>query len=551
MEEVPSALQLADQLSRDNMEEVPDALQLGEQLSRATVSGDAADLPDEVLQRRISHALGTIDRTRVRATLRTAADHGSTDVLGRLLVCFPPASCPEVDVLVEAVGQHRVAMLREARSFVLNRAGIVESLEPTRDAPHVATLLRAAWAPLEFAAQGGCLDIMEDVMQSMEADARALGVASCPHIVVPIILSCLEDAMTSACREGKLHMLIYLVETPVMYGGDAIVLSPNFDNNLLLREACAMRQLPVIQYLCSLPCIDPSVNGSVVLENVCAVTSDGIDLPSSVFGHGVRKVGTAAEVLEFLLDLPSPRGVNPAAFDNIVLRTAVTLPNGLRLVRRLCELPLSVGIDPAVHANAPLRYAAAAHRVDIVRYLCELPRERGVDPSANDNEALMVAAVGPGWELRRVGARIGDSLDIVRYLCNLPADRGVDPSAIDNNIIRFAFHSDQHEALVRFMCSLPPHCGVDPAADDNTPLLYAMEAENESLVTFLLSFPAVRACPIPLCLRKNDLTASMPRRLAAAASRAERRDSCLPLLLLASLCASGRAKHDAARRAEV
>ena len=385
-------------------------------------------------------------------------------------------------------------------------------------------------------------------MQSMEADARALGVASCPHVVVPIILSCLKDAMTSACREGKVHMLRYLVETPVMYGGDAIVLKPN---NLLLREACAMRQLPVIKYLCSLPCIDPGVNGSVVLENVCALTSDGIDLPSSVFGHGVRKVGTAAEVLEFLLDLPSPRGVDPAAFDNIVLRTAANLPSGLRLVRRLCELPLSVGIDPAVDYNAPLRIAAVAHRVGIVRYLCELPRERGVDPSAYDNEALMLAAVEPEWEVRTVGLRVGDSMDIVRYLCNLPADRGVDPSAIDNNIIRFAFHSDQHEALVRFMCSLPPHCGVDPAAGGNKPLLRALQADNESLVTFLLSFPAVRACPLPFCDVMTDLGRSMPRRVVAAASRAERRDSRLPLLLLASLCASGRAKHDAARRAEV
>ena len=190
-------------------------------------------------------------------------------------------------------------------------------------------------------------------------------------------------------------------------------------------------------------------------------------------------------------------------------------------------------------------------RVDIVRFLCELPHERGVDPSANDNEALMAAAVGPGWELRRVGARIGDSMDIVRYLCNLPADRGVDPSAIDNNIIRFAFHSDQHEALVRFMCSLPPHCGVDPAAGGNQPLLRAVEAGNESLVTLLLSFPAVRACPLPFYEATNDLGRSMPRRVVAAASRAERRDSRLPLLLLASLCASGRAKHDAARRAEV
>ena len=439
------------------MNQVTSAQQVAAQVTRAAVSGDVADLPDvsiDVLRNLVSRALGTRYRRTMIDALHTAAKHGSFAVLGRLLVCFPPDSCPAVDVLMEAVGQRRVFMVREARSFVLNHASLMQPPEPTLA---VSNALRTAWAPLVFAARGGCLDIMEDVMQSMEADARALGVASCPHIVVPIILSCLEDAMTSACREGKLHMLIYLVETPVMYGGDAIVLSPNFDNNLLLREACAMRQLPVIQYLCSLPCIDPGVNGSVVLENVCAVTSDGIDLPSSVFGHGVRKVGTAAEVLEFLLDLPSPRGVNPAAFDNIVLRTAVTLPNGLRLVRRLCELPLSVGIDPAVHANAPLRYAAAAHRVDIVRYLCELPRERGVDPSANDNEALMVAAVGPGWELRRVGARIGDSLDIVRYLCNLPADRGVDPSAFDNHVIRHAVDSDQHEALVRFMCSLPPH----------------------------------------------------------------------------------------------
>ena len=142
-------------------------------------------------------------------------------------------------------------------------------------------------------------------------------------------------------------------------------------------------------------------------------------------------------------------------------------------------------------------------------------------------------------------------MDIVRYLCNLPADRGVDPSAENNYVIRRAVDSDQHEALVRFMCSLPPHCGVDPAMWYNTPLEDAIAAENESLVTFLLSFPAVRACPLPFCEPMNDLARSMPRRLVAAASRAERRDSRLPLLLLASLCASGRAKHDAARRAEV
>ena len=351
--------------------------------------------------------------------------------------------------------------------------------------------------------------------------------------------------MTSACREGKVHMLRYLVETPVMYGGDAIVLKPN---NLLLREACAMRQLPVIKYLCSLPCIDPSANGSAVLEKVCAFAGAGMELPMRI---KKQKMLTAVEVLEFLLDLPSPRGVDPAALDNIVLRCAANLPNGLRLVRRLCELPLSVGIDPAVDYNAPLRGAAAAHRVDIVRYLCELPRERGVDPSANDNEALMAAAVESEWELLRVGVRVGDSLDIVRYLCNLPADRGVDPSARDNYIIGRAVASDQHEALVRFMCSLPPHCGVDPAAYDNSPLEDAIAAENESLVTFLLSFPAVRACPLPVCERMNELELSMPRRMVAAASRADRRDSRLPLLLLASLCASGRAKHDAARRAEV
>ena len=356
--------------------------------------------------------------------------------------------------------------------------------------------------------------------------------------------------MTSACREGKLHMLRYLVETPVMYGGDAIVLKPNFDSSRLLREACTTHQLPVIKYLCSLPCIDPSANGSVVLEKVCAFGSASMELPSQLRIR-LQKTLTAVEVLEFLLDLPSPRGVDPAAFDNLVLRFAAYLPNGLRLVRRLCELPLSVGIDPAVEYNAPLRYAAAAHRVDIVRYLCELPRERGVDPSANDNEALVAAAVESEWELLRVGVRVGDSLDIVRYLCNLPADRGVDPSASDNYIIRFAFKSDQHEALVRFMCSLPPHCGVDPAMWYNTPLEDAIAAENESLVTFLLSFPAVRACPLPVCERMNELELSMPRRMVAAASRADRRDSRLPLLLLASLCASGRAKHDAARRAEV
>ena len=277
--------------AEDNMEEVPDALQLVEQLTRAAVSGDVADLPDggiEVLQRRISHALGTIDRTRVLTTLQTAADHGSIAVLGRLLVYFPPASCPAVDVLMEAVGQRRMVMVREARSFVLKHANLVESLEPTRDAPHVATVLRAVWAPLVFAAQGGCLDIMEDVMQSMEADARALGVASCPHIVVPTILSCLEDAMVFACRAGKLHMLRYLVETPVMYGGDALVLKPNFDNSRLLREACATHQLPVIKYLCSLPCIDPSANGSAVLDEVCTLTSHGTVLPSSVMGSWLR-----------------------------------------------------------------------------------------------------------------------------------------------------------------------------------------------------------------------------------------------------------------------
>ena len=524
------------------MDEVPDALQLVEQLTRAAVSGDIADLPDggiDVLQRRIAHALGTPARIRVCATLQTAADHGSLAVLGRLLICFPPARCRVM--WMEAVGKRRVAMVRETRSFFLANAGIVESLDPTRDAPYVTTVLRAAWVPLAFAAHVGCLDIMEDVMQSMEADARALGVASCPHVVVPIILSCLEDAMTSACREGKVHMLRYLVETPVMYGGDAIVLKPNFDNSRLLREACATHQLPVIKYLCSLPCIDPSANGSAVLENVCAFVRASMEMRIRK-----QKMLTAAEVLEFLLDLPSPRGVDPAAFDNLVLRFAAYLPNGLRLVRRLCELPLSVGIDPAVDDNAPLRGAAAAHRVDIVRYLCELPRERGVDPSANDNEALMAAAAGPKSVLLGASVRIGDSLDIVRYLCNLPADRGVDPSASDNYIIRFAFKSDQHEALVRFMCSLPPHCGVDPAAGGNKPLLRALQADNESLVTFLLSFPAVRACPLPFSEAMTDLGRSMPRRVVAAASRAERRDSRLPLLLLASLCASGRAKHDAA-----
>ena len=247
------------------------------------------------------------------------------------------------------------------------------------------------------------------------------------------------------------------------------------------------------------------------------------------------------EVLEFLLDQPSPRGVDPAAFDNIVLRTAAKLPHGLRLVRRLCELPLSVGIDPAVHDNAPLRGAAAAYRVDVVRYLCELPRERGVDPSAKNNEALVAAAAGPGRTLLGGSVRVGALMDIVRYLCNLPADRGVDPSARDNHIIRHAMSNDQYEALVRFMCSLPPHCGVDPAAGGNQPLRRAVEAENESLVTFLLSFPAVRACPLPFCDVMTDLGRSMPRRVVAAASRAERRDSRLPLLLLASLCASGRA----------
>ena len=275
----------------DSMEEAPDALQLAEQLTRAAVSGDIADLPDgdvEVLQRRIAHAIGTPGRIRVLATLHTAADYGSLAVLGRLLVCFPPASCPVNGVLKQAVGLHRVVVVREARSFVLRLPGLVESLEPTRDVPHVTTILRVAWAPLMFAARGGCLDIMEDVMQSMEADARALGVASCPHIVVPTILSCLEDAMVFACRAGKLHMLRYLVETPVMYGGDALVLKPNFDNSRLLREACATHQLPVIKYLCSLPCIDPSANGSAVLDEVCTLTSHGTVLPSSVMGSWLR-----------------------------------------------------------------------------------------------------------------------------------------------------------------------------------------------------------------------------------------------------------------------
>ena len=137
------------------MEEVPDALQLVEQLTRAAVSGDVADLPDggiEVLQRRISHALGTIDRTRVLTTLQTAADHGSIAVLGRLLVYFPPASCPAVDVLMEAVGQRRMVMVREARSFVLNHASLMQPPEPTLA---VSNALRTAWAPLVFAAQAG------------------------------------------------------------------------------------------------------------------------------------------------------------------------------------------------------------------------------------------------------------------------------------------------------------------------------------------------------------------------------------------------------------
>ena len=229
----------------------------------------------------------------------------------------------------------------------------------------------------------------------------------------------------------------------------------------------------------------------------------------------------------------------------------------LRSTTSCCELPRSchtgyalyagcasyryVGIDPAVDDNAPLRGAVAAYRVDVVRYLCELPRERGVDPSAKYNQALVAAAAGPGTTLLGGSVRVGALMDIVRYLCNLPADRGVDPSTRDNHIILHAMCGDQYEALVRFMCSLPPHCGVDPAAGGNQPLLRAVEAGNESLVTLLLSFPAVRACPLPFYEATNDLGRSMPRRVVAAASRAERRDSRLPLLLLASLCASGRA----------
>ena len=197
------------------------------------------------------------------------------------------------------------------------------------------------------------------------------------------------------------------------------------------------RQLPVIQYLCSLPCIDPSANGSAVLDEVCTSTG-GVPHPGSVLGCRFHTAATVLEVLEFLLDLPSPRGVDPAAFDNIALRTAAKSQYGLRLVRWLCELPLSVGIDPAVDDNAPLCAAAEVYRVDVVRYLCELPRERGVDPSANDNEALVAAAVGPGTTLLGASLRIGDSMDTVRYLCNLPADRGVDPSTRDNHIILHA-----------------------------------------------------------------------------------------------------------------
>ena len=137
------------------MNQVTSAQQVAAQVTRAAVSGDVADLPNvsiDVLRNQVSCALGTRYRRSMIDALHTAAKHGSFAVLGRLLVCFPPDSCPAVDVLMEAVGQHRVFMVREARSFVLNHASLMQPPEPTLA---VSNALRTAWAPLVFAAQAG------------------------------------------------------------------------------------------------------------------------------------------------------------------------------------------------------------------------------------------------------------------------------------------------------------------------------------------------------------------------------------------------------------
>ena len=120
------------------------------------------------------------------------------------------------------------------------------------------------------------------------------------------------------------------------------------------------------------------------------------------------------------------------------------------VVRYLCELPSDRGVDPKAQDNNAIRMAASHGHVDVVRYLCELPSDRGVDPSVEDNDAICCAASER-------------HTDVVRYLCELPPDQGVDPSAQNNRAIRLAA-SNGHVDVVRYLCELPSDRGVDPQA---------------------------------------------------------------------------------------
>ncbi|MBN9226810.1 MULTISPECIES: ankyrin repeat domain-containing protein [Legionella] len=115
---------------------------------------------------------------------------------------------------------------------------------------------------------------------------------------------------------------------------------------LLFLKAATKGYLDVVQFLVSLPDLDPAALNNYALQSAVAN------------GH--------VDVVQFLVSLP---GVDPAAGDNHALRWA-TFNGDLAVVQLLVSLP---GVNPAARDNEAIREAAKRDYLDIVLCLATHP----------------------------------------------------------------------------------------------------------------------------------------------------------------------------------
>ena len=178
------------------------------------------------------------------------------------------------------------------------------------------------------------------------------------------------------------------------------------------------------------------------------VEVDGVFL-NNLF-HWASRHGHIA-VVKCLCELDSSRGVNPSAKNNDALRSA-SYNGHIAVVKYLCELDSSRGVNPSAKNNDAFQRAAENGHLDVVKYLCELDSSRGVDPSADGNWALMQAA-------------LYGHIAVVRYLCELDPSRGVNPSANNNGALLRAVFTGR-VGIVNYLCDLDPLRRVELSTDE-------------------------------------------------------------------------------------